>query len=64
MKHYFYETVWEGLLYIVIGIILLISTIKYTKPDPDSVLKPFASGLIAGIGAIILGIIIIVNALF
>ncbi len=64
MKQFFFETVWEGLMYVVIGIILLISTIKYTKPDSNSVLKPFASGLIAGIGAIILGIIITINALF
>jgi hypothetical protein len=64
MKHFFFETVWGGLLIILIGILKTVHTIKFTKPDPDSVLKPFASGLIAGIGAIILGIIIMVSTLF
>ena len=61
MKSFFFETYVGGILFILIGVLIIIHTVKYTNPVYDSVLQPYTHGILGGIGAIILGFSIIVN---
>ena len=58
MKHFFLDTYWGGIIFLSIGILKILHTVKYTKKDINSVLQPYTSGILAGIGFIALGIII------
>lgn len=56
MSYFLYDTIYGGIGAILIGIIWLIVTLKYTKPDMDSPLQPLTSGMVGSIGFIIAGV--------
>lgn len=53
------STYYFAIVVIIFGIWKLRDTIKNTPRYTDSALQPFMSGIVAGIGSIILGVIII-----
>ncbi len=57
--HSIISTYYFAIFAIVFGIWELNDTIKNTTRDTNSALQPFMSGIAAGIGAIVLGIIIL-----
>lgn len=61
MIDFLISTYIGALLFFSIGIITLIRTIKHKKKDPISPLQPYTSGIVGGIGFIIVGIIILIN---
>ena len=57
--HNIMSTYYFAIVVIIFGIWKLRDTIKNTPRYTDSALQPFMSGIVAGIGSIILGVIII-----
>jgi len=57
--HNIISTYYFAIVAIIFGIWKLRDTIKNTPRYTDSALQPFMSGIVAGIGSIILGVIII-----
>ena len=57
--HSIISTYYFAIFAIVFGIWELNDTIKNTTRDTNSALQPFMRGIAAGIGAIVLGIIIL-----
>lgn len=45
-----------GVIILLFGILFMIDTIYFTKPNPNSPLVPFASGILSSICFILLGI--------
>lgn len=63
MEHFFLETYWGGAVILVIGVLKTAHTIRRTKRNMNSVLQPYTSGLVAGIGLSVAGLAIIITKL-
>jgi len=61
MIDFFISTFIGAFLCILIGSLLLIHSLKRGNDAPISPLQPYYSGIVAGLGFIIVGIIVIVN---
>ncbi len=58
------STYWGGIIWIIVGGLKLFDTLKFTKRNIESSLQPFTNGVLASIGAIVLGVIIIIQKIF
>lgn len=63
MIDFFISTYIGAFLQIIIGFVFIIHSLKKGDTAPSSPLQPYASGIIAGAGFIVLGIVIIINKL-
>lgn len=60
MEYFLFETYWGSIIFMLIGILQLLHTLRYTKRRMNSSLQPYSSGIVSGIGFIIAGLAIFI----
>jgi len=60
IKEFLFNSIIGGILWLIIGFIMMFYTLKFVNREPTSIGQPFLKALFSSIGFIILGIIMIV----
>lgn len=60
MEYFLFETYWGSIIFMLIGILQLLHTLRHTKRRMNSSLQPYSSGIVSGLGFIIAGLAIFI----
>lgn len=61
VKEFLFNSITGGILWLIIGTLMMFYTLKFVNREPTSVGQPFLNALFSSIGFITLGLIMIIT---